>query len=109
MIYLQDICRICTDSEVRYTAKERLLTPSMEWGPAQLSDRRKYSYDPKKGSIADDERLANLRAGADVGDDDVFGGGDGVKLTSVSTNTDVTGTDSAVPVWAYLPVILQHP
>ena len=82
---LQDICRICTDSEVRYTAKERLLTPSMEWGPAQLSDRRKYSYDPKKGSIADDDRLANLRAGAEAGDDDVFGGGDGVKMISVST------------------------
>ena len=63
----------------------------MEWGPAQLSDRRKYSYDPKKGSIADDDRLANLRAGADAGDDDVFGGGDGgVKLTSVSTSTNNT-------------------
>ena len=56
----------------------------MEWGPAQLEDRRKYSYDPKKGSVADDERLAQLRAGVDPGDDDVFGGGDAVKLTSVS-------------------------
>ena len=79
----QDICRLCTDSGVRETAKERLLTPSMEWGPAQLEDRRKYSYDPKKGSVADDERLAHFRAGVDSGDDDVFGG-DGVQLTAVS-------------------------
>ena len=81
---LQDICRLCSDAEVRATAKERLLTPSLEWGPAQLEDRRKYSYDPKKGSVADDDRLAHLRAGEDAGDDDVFGGGEGVKLTSVS-------------------------
>ncbi len=63
-----------------------LLKPTMEWGPSQPEIRRKYSYDPKKGSVADDAYLAGVKSGEEAGEDDVFGGGDGdaVKLTSVS-------------------------
>ena len=57
--------------------------PTDDWGPALPEIRQRYAYDAKKGSVADDDQRAHVKAGHEHSDDDVFGDEEMATLTGV--------------------------